>query len=73
MKTLVHLTDFLQYYSLDRNIINLDTLINSESYLAIINDELIDYLFEKEIVYILNENSHFLWLNELDSLNLVKI
>ncbi|MFX1259913.1 MAG: hypothetical protein ACFFAN_18845 [Promethearchaeota archaeon] len=70
---MVHLTDFLQYYSLDRNIINLDTLINSESYLAIINDELIDYLFEKEIVYILNENSHFLWLNELDSLNLVKI
>jgi len=64
-------TGLFQYYSLNRDIINLDGLVNIELYRAIVNDELSDYIGEN-IDYILDYDTSFVWLL-FDILNLTVI
>jgi hypothetical protein len=64
-------TGLFQYYSLNRDIINLDGLVNIELYKAIVNDNISDYIGEN-IDYILDYDTSFVWLL-YDTLNLTII
>jgi len=64
-------TGRLQYYSLNRDIINLDGLVNIELYRVIFHDNISNYINEN-IDYILDYDTSFVWLL-FDILNLTII
>ncbi|MHA1283986.1 MAG: hypothetical protein ACTSQP_15930 [Promethearchaeota archaeon] len=65
-------TGILQYYSLKRDIINLDGVINSEAYYAHVNNNFTDFLKENNIEYLLDYKGFEQKINQSDDMN-VKI
>ena len=66
-------TGILQYFSLKRDIINLDGAVNTESYNAKANGNFSDYLIEKGIKYLLDGEQFGKILNKSKSLDLTTI
>ena len=66
-------TGILQYFSLKRDIINLDGAVNTESYNAILNNNFSEYLIENDIKYLLDGEQFGKILNRSKSLDLTVI